>query len=196
MTQLLISIYSSIFISISYHYIDLFAVGKYLHKKLKRNANRKFTFATLTSRWLTGAQWLTVTQAMQVYMSVALPRLLILIKVRWRQEGGGGGKWGRVAANEPRDRYAKNKAEISSWSYLLPLQNLPPMDNILLGIAPTADTTVRFNTKIKISPWSLLIDAEGCRAGHFRYFLIFSIIKNYFFAFFIKQITFFCTSPI
>ena len=33
------------------------------------------------------------------------------------------------------------------------------------------------------------------RAGHFRYFFIFSI-KNYFFAFFIKLITYFCTSPI
>ena len=34
------------------------------------------------------------------------------------------------------------------------------------------------------------------RAGHFRYFFIFSIIKNYFFALFIKLITYFCTSPI
>ena len=33
------------------------------------------------------------------------------------------------------------------------------------------------------------------RAGHFRYFLIFSIIKNDSFAFFIKLITYFCTSP-
>ena len=35
-----------------------------------------------------------------------------------------------------------------------------------------------------------------CRAGHFRYFLIFSIIKNDFVAFFIKFITYFCTSHI
>ena len=35
----------------------------------------------------------------------------------------------------------------------------------------------------------------ACRAGHFRYFLIFSIIKNDFFAFFIKLINYFCTSP-
>ena len=34
------------------------------------------------------------------------------------------------------------------------------------------------------------------RAGHFRYFLIFSIIKNYVFAFFVKLITYFCTSVI
>ena len=34
------------------------------------------------------------------------------------------------------------------------------------------------------------------RAGHFRYFLIFSILKNDFFAFFMKLITYFCTSPI
>ena len=34
------------------------------------------------------------------------------------------------------------------------------------------------------------------RAGHFRYFLAFSLIKNDFFAFFIKLITYFCTSPI
>ena len=34
------------------------------------------------------------------------------------------------------------------------------------------------------------------RAGHFRYFLIFSIIKNDFIAFFIKLITYFCTSSI
>ena len=33
------------------------------------------------------------------------------------------------------------------------------------------------------------------RAGQFRNFLIFSIIKNYFFAFFIKLITYSCTSP-
>ena len=31
------------------------------------------------------------------------------------------------------------------------------------------------------------------RAGHFRYFLIFSIIKNVFFCIFIKLITYFCT---
>ena len=34
------------------------------------------------------------------------------------------------------------------------------------------------------------------RAGHFRYFLAFSIIKNYIFALFIKLITYFCTSLI
>ena len=34
------------------------------------------------------------------------------------------------------------------------------------------------------------------RAGHFRYFFIFLIIKNDFFAFVIKLITNFCTSPI
>ena len=34
------------------------------------------------------------------------------------------------------------------------------------------------------------------RAGHFRYFFIFSIIKNDFVALFIKLITYFCTSPI
>ena len=34
------------------------------------------------------------------------------------------------------------------------------------------------------------------RAGHFRYFLVFSIIKNDFFSFFIKSITYFCASPI
>ena len=33
-------------------------------------------------------------------------------------------------------------------------------------------------------------------SGHFRYFLILSIIKNDFFAFFIKLITYFCSSPI
>ena len=36
----------------------------------------------------------------------------------------------------------------------------------------------------------------GRAAGHFRYFFVFSIIKNYFFALFIKLITYFCTSPI
>ena len=35
-----------------------------------------------------------------------------------------------------------------------------------------------------------------CRPRQFRYFLILSIIKNDFFAFFIKLITYFCTSPI
>ena len=34
------------------------------------------------------------------------------------------------------------------------------------------------------------------RAGHFRYFLTFSIIKKDFIAFFIKLITYFCTIPI
>ena len=34
------------------------------------------------------------------------------------------------------------------------------------------------------------------RAGHFRYFLIFSILKNDFFPLFIMLITNFCTSPI
>ena len=34
------------------------------------------------------------------------------------------------------------------------------------------------------------------RAGHLRNFFIFSIIKNDLFAFFIKSITYFCTSPI
>ena len=34
------------------------------------------------------------------------------------------------------------------------------------------------------------------RAGHLRYFIIFSIIKNDLFAFFITIITYFCTSPI
>ena len=38
--------------------------------------------------------------------------------------------------------------------------------------------------------------AQCWRAGHFRYFFIFSIIKKYFFAFFIRLITYFCTSPI
>ena len=33
------------------------------------------------------------------------------------------------------------------------------------------------------------------RAGHFRYFFIFSIIKNDVFALFMKLITYFCTSP-
>ena len=37
---------------------------------------------------------------------------------------------------------------------------------------------------------------SDCRAGHFRYFFIFSIMKNEIFAFFIKLITYFCTSPI
>ena len=32
--------------------------------------------------------------------------------------------------------------------------------------------------------------------GHLTYFLIFSILKEDFFAFFIKLITYFCTSPI
>ena len=32
-----------------------------------------------------------------------------------------------------------------------------------------------------------------CRAGHFRYFFIFSIIKDDFFALFIMLITYFCT---
>ena len=36
----------------------------------------------------------------------------------------------------------------------------------------------------------------GPRAGHFWYFLIFSIIKIDFYVFFIKLITCFCTSPI
>ena len=36
----------------------------------------------------------------------------------------------------------------------------------------------------------------NCRAGHFRYFLIFSIIKNYFKKFFINIGTYFCTIPI
>ena len=35
-----------------------------------------------------------------------------------------------------------------------------------------------------------------CRAGHLRYFLFLSLIKNDFFAFFIKLMTYFCTSPI
>ena len=34
------------------------------------------------------------------------------------------------------------------------------------------------------------------RAGHFRYFLICSILKNDFIAFFIKLITYFSTNPI
>ena len=47
-----------------------------------------------------------------------------------------------------------------------------------------------------------IIDSLSChlypcsRAGHFRYFYIFSIIKNDFLAFFIKIITYFCISPI
>ena len=35
-----------------------------------------------------------------------------------------------------------------------------------------------------------------CRAGHLRYFLIFSIIRNGFIAFYIRSIIYFCTSPI
>ena len=45
----------------------------------------------------------------------------------------------------------------------------------------------------KQQSWAL---AVSCRAGHFRYFFIFSLIKNDFFALFIKLITYFCTSPI
>ena len=41
-------------------------------------------------------------------------------------------------------------------------------------------------------PWR----RSNSRAGHCRYFLMFSIIKNDFFAFFIRLITCFCTSPI
>ena len=37
---------------------------------------------------------------------------------------------------------------------------------------------------------------DSDRAGHLRYFFIFSLIKNDFFALFIKLITYFCTSPI
>ena len=40
--------------------------------------------------------------------------------------------------------------------------------------------------------------SHSARAGHFRYFYIFSIIENHNFAFFMKIITltYFCTSPI
>ena len=49
------------------------------------------------------------------------------------------------------------------------------------------------------TPQLMLVFAQTVmvsRAGHLRYFFIFSIIKNDFFAFFIKLITYFCTSPI
>ena len=39
-------------------------------------------------------------------------------------------------------------------------------------------------------------ELPGSRAGHFRFFFIFSMIKNDFVAFLIKLITYFCTSPI
>ena len=42
----------------------------------------------------------------------------------------------------------------------------------------------------------LIYDKETVRAGHFRYFFVFSIIKNDCFALFIKLMTYFCTSPI
>ena len=41
-----------------------------------------------------------------------------------------------------------------------------------------------------------VVEILKIRAGHFRYFLAFSLIKNDFFALFIKLITYFCTSPI
>ena len=40
------------------------------------------------------------------------------------------------------------------------------------------------------------ISRSNIRAWHFRYFLIFSVVKIDFIAFFIKLITYFCTSPI
>ena len=53
----------------------------------------------------------------------------------------------------------------------------------------------------KVAVYSVLIQLlpvspSACRAGHFLYFWIFSILKNDIFAFFIKLITYFCTSPI
>ena len=52
---------------------------------------------------------------------------------------------------------------------------------------------VKTKKPIRAQLW--LIELSS-RAGHFRYFLIFSIIKNDFFSFFKKSITYFCTSPI
>ena len=51
---------------------------------------------------------------------------------------------------------------------------------------------------IRSEKWKLSGRKSGhfIRAGNFRYFFIFSLIKNVFFALFIKLITYFCTSPI
>ena len=47
-----------------------------------------------------------------------------------------------------------------------------------------------------VTRWYSPLRVDVFRAGHFRYFFIFSIIKKDFFALFVKLITVFCTSPI
>ena len=47
-----------------------------------------------------------------------------------------------------------------------------------------------------LQSWANTQKIQLARAGHLRYFFIFTIIKNDFFALFIKLITYFCTSPI
>ena len=54
----------------------------------------------------------------------------------------------------------------------------------------------RLATVAKVAIIARVVARVATRAGHFRYFLAFSIIKNEFFALFIKLITYFCISPI
>ena len=58
------------------------------------------------------------------------------------------------------------------------------------------DATVGDRSGAARAPAIQAISCRVTRAGHFRYFIIFSIIKNDFFASFLKLITNFCTSPI
>ena len=110
-----------------------------------------------------------------------------------------------------------NRQQIDSWPTADPTVNWRLTDSW-----PTADcrswrramTSARWATRCttwrgRASCWALSCPsgttnsirsfsfARGAfRAGHFRYFLIFSIMKNDFVAFFIKLITYFCTSSI
>ena len=98
------------------------------------------------------------------------------------------------------------KTEFSNYSLL---QFVPAVAEYLVK-SIIIDFQIAFQTELvdianlilhrKFDNWSTisadyLLRRPG-RGGHFRYFFIFSLIKNNFFAFFIKLTTYFCTSPI
>ena len=119
---------------------------------------------------------------------------LILRPLQWGkgEEGGGEGGKGKGGRGEGKG----GEGQLGAGS-VVPRGYFPP--------PPTPPHAVEMQAKFwTIEKWwahrqhdSLLTDGDRpYRAGHFRYFWIFSITKNDFFALFIKLITCFCTSPI
>ena len=75
------------------------------------------------------------------------------------------------------------------------VRRLAPFYPYYAGPGPTDSSSSRKSKRRTIYSLKLGL-ASLRRAGHFRYLLTFSIIKNDFIAYFIKLVTYFCTSPI